>query len=115
MPSLDPDLITVAVTGKDDAAKGLVNIISYDLLSRKLKQLQAELATAKKPLVIDPEIVRLRDKLNRVSQPVPADAIQARLEVDLIQSEKQLANRRLTATQDLAWALINSPSFLFNR
>ncbi|MEE2825108.1 MAG: DUF1549 domain-containing protein [Planctomycetota bacterium] len=88
---------------------------AFEKSDSKLKQLQAELATAKKPLVIDPEIVRLRDKLKRVSQPVPADAIQARLEVDLIQSEKQLANRRLTATQDLAWALINSPSFLFNR
>ena len=30
-------------------------------------------------------------------------------------SKKQLENRRLTATQDLTWALINSPSFLFNR
>ncbi len=65
--------------------------------------------------MIDPKIVRIRKKLKRVSLPVPDDAVVARLEKDLSQSEKQLTNRRLTATQDLAWALINSPSFLFNR
>ena len=30
-------------------------------------------------------------------------------------SIQQAANRRLTAAQDLVWALVNSPSFLFNR
>ena len=30
-------------------------------------------------------------------------------------STRQSADRRLTAAQDLTWALINSPSFLFNR
>ena len=29
-------------------------------------------------------------------------------------SAQQLRTRRLTAAQDLAWALINSPAFLFN-
>ncbi|XP_076461334.1 SWI/SNF-related matrix-associated actin-dependent regulator of chromatin subfamily A-like protein 1 [Babylonia areolata] len=41
VPSLDPARIQVAVTGRDDPACGLVNIISYDLLSRKAKELTA--------------------------------------------------------------------------
>ncbi len=88
---------------------------AFEKSDPQLQLLQAKLAEAKKPLMIDPKIVRIRKKLKRVSLPVPDDAVVARLEKDLSQSEKQLTNRRLTATQDLAWALINSPSFLFNR
>jgi hypothetical protein len=34
---------------------------------------------------------------------------------DVQRSEEGLKNRRLYGMQDLAWALINSPAFLFNR
>ncbi len=90
-------------------------LAAYEKSDPRLQELQANLAQAKKPLVIDPEIIRFREKLARVSRPIPADAILTRLEVDFSQSGKQLGNQRLTAAQDLAWALINSPSFLFNR
>jgi hypothetical protein len=36
------------------------------------------------------------------------------LRQDIEMSIKQAAARRLTAAQDTAWALINSPAFLFN-
>jgi hypothetical protein len=36
------------------------------------------------------------------------------MRADAKESESQLGNARLTAAQDLAWALINSPAFLFN-
>ncbi len=36
------------------------------------------------------------------------------LRLDVQESTRKIANRRLTAVQDLAWALINSPAFLFN-
>ena len=39
LPSLDPDSINVVLTGKDDATAGLVNIMSYDLMSRKVDEL----------------------------------------------------------------------------
>ena len=60
----------------------------------KLAELEAKLADAQKPIVLDPKLVQLRR------------------DSDL--SKGQLVNRRLTAAQDLAWALINSPAFLFN-
>jgi len=60
----------------------------------RLAELQVRLADAQKPIVLDPKLVQLRR--------------------DAELSKGQLANRRLTAAQDLAWALINSPAFLFN-
>jgi hypothetical protein len=38
-----------------------------------------------------------------------------RLEREVAKSEEMLKNRRLVGVQDLGWALINNPAFLFNR
>uniref|UniRef100_A0A5F9CTR1 SWI/SNF-related matrix-associated actin-dependent regulator of chromatin subfamily A-like protein 1 n=1 Tax=Oryctolagus cuniculus TaxID=9986 RepID=A0A5F9CTR1_RABIT len=40
LPSLSPDRVNVVVTGKDCLTAGLVNIVSFDLLSRLDKQLK---------------------------------------------------------------------------
>lgn len=77
--------------------------------------LKAASQKAQIPIKVDPEITRLREKLQRVSQPLPEDSRLVQLSADVVMSQKQLENSRLTATQDLAWALINSPAFLFNR
>jgi hypothetical protein len=63
-------------------------------VDRQMQRLQAELATAQQPIELDPRLVQLRSEIKM--------------------SSEQLAQRRLTAAQDLAWALINSPAFLFN-
>ncbi len=39
----------------------------------------------------------------------------ARLQADLKRAEDEVKNARLIGVQDLAWALINNPAFLFNR
>jgi hypothetical protein len=81
----------------------------------ELAKKQAAVAEAKKPLPIDPKLKMHQDLLAYVTKPVPLDARLAQLRQDMDQSKKQTENVRLTATQDLAWALINSPAFLFNR
>ncbi|ELK30495.1 SWI/SNF-related matrix-associated actin-dependent regulator of chromatin subfamily A-like protein 1 [Myotis davidii] len=49
LPSLNPELINVVVTGKDRLTTGLVNIVSFDLLSKLEKQLK----TPFKVVIID--------------------------------------------------------------
>ena len=53
--------------------------------------------------------------LAAAEQPVALDPKLAQLRTDAALSTTQLANQRLTGAQDLAWAIINNPSFLFNR
>lgn len=72
------------------------------------------LAAAKKPVPVDPQLIALQQKHTDAQKPIVLDPklVQVRRDVEL--SRNQLANKRLTAAQDLAWALINSPAFLFN-
>jgi mono/diheme cytochrome c family protein/roadblock/LC7 domain-containing protein len=73
------------------------------------------LADARQPLPADPKLKKLQDTLEALQRPLPEDPQLAQLRQDVAVSAKQLANKRLTGAQDLAWALINSPAFLFNR
>ena len=77
-------------------------------------QLSDELAAAAQPLPADPQLVALAADLAEARRGVPDDPAIVRIRSDLAASTQQLANRRLTAMQDLAWALINSPAFIFN-
>jgi hypothetical protein len=75
---------------------------------------QAAVAEANKPLPPDPQTEALKKKLAKAETPVPVDPVLASLRRDVELSRSQLQNKRLTAAQDLAWALINNPAFLFN-
>ena len=72
------------------------------------------LAAANKPLPVDPALVALEQKYANAQKPIVIDPKLVNLRRDAGLSEQQLGDKRLTAAQDLAWALINSPAFLFN-
>ena len=80
---------------------------------RRAKELAVE--KSQQPREVDPGIVERETKLAQASEPLPKDTGLARLERAVALSEQQLKNARLTTAQDVAWALINSPAFLFNR
>jgi hypothetical protein len=69
---------------------------------------------AEKPLAPDPGLAEHRNAVAAAEQPVVVEPLLASLRRDAALSRQQLANQRLTAAQDLAWALINTPGFLFN-
>ena len=79
-----------------------------------LRDKQKALADAQAPLPIDAKLQELQTTLTDVSRPVSEDDRLIQLRNDVAASTQQLTNRRLTVAQDIAWALINSPAFLFN-
>ena len=72
-------------------------------------------ANAKKPRPADPKIAELEANIKEAEKPIPQDYKLAQLRKDAALSEQQKSQKRLTAAQDIAWAIINTPSFLFNR
>ncbi|HUG90005.1 MAG TPA: DUF1549 domain-containing protein [Planctomycetaceae bacterium] len=105
-------LATPADQRTDDQKAALLK--HYGQRDEELKKRQTALAEAQKPLPPDPKLVQLKETLETASRPIPEDPALVRLKSDLEMSTQQLSNQRLTAAQDLAWALINSPEFLFN-
>jgi hypothetical protein len=71
-------------------------------------------AALQAPLPTDPGVIQRRDAIVAAEQPIKIDAKLVQLRADAEQSKAQLANRRVTNAQDLTWALVNTPAFLFN-
>ncbi|MDP4638627.1 MAG: hypothetical protein NWS30_02010, partial [Verrucomicrobiales bacterium] len=69
----------------------------------------------KKPLPADAQLIAFEAALKTAQDAILEDPKLLELRENMDYSTRQSADRRLTAAQDLTWALINSPSFLFNR
>ncbi len=82
--------------------------------SAQLVKLRATLAKEKRPLPEDELVVQLRNRTEKLEQPLVDDPALVSLRNNFAASQKQLEQRRVTAAEDIAWALINSPAFLFN-
>jgi hypothetical protein len=104
---------TAADQRSDEQKQALLDY--YKSIDGDLMAKQLALADAKKPRPEDPKLVDLRRRLADASQPLAVDPRLARMQRAVTLSTEQLQNARLTAAQDLTWALINSPGFLFNR
>lgn len=105
-------LVTPPATRTADARKFVLEYLrrSYP----PYQQLQSAAAAARQPLPADPGITSRQARIDQLNAPVPDDPALVQLRSDAQQSQEQLKDKRLTAAQDLAWALINSPAFLFN-
>ena len=77
-------------------------------------KLQATLTNVSKPRPKDPKQAQLEAALAKANEPLKLHPKVAEFKRAVELSHKQLTNPRLTAAQDLAWALINNPAFLFN-
>ena len=97
----------------DDQHKRLADYFKEQ--DKDLAAKNKELGEAKKKRPEDSKLTELKAILAKVEQPLTVDPKLAELRRALELSEGQQKTVRLTAAQDIAWALINSPAFLFNR
>ncbi|TWT73307.1 Planctomycete cytochrome C [Allorhodopirellula solitaria] len=79
-----------------------------------VQRAQAQLATARKPVPPDQELLALQARQERFATKTADDPDLVALRANVKRSETQREHVRLTAAEDLVWALINSSAFLFN-
>jgi WD40 repeat protein len=117
LDGLPEKIVQILAVSADQRSEDQQNELAdfYRTQDSQRKSLQQALEQARQPRPVDPKLQELRDRLAEVSQPLPIDPALAELQAAVELSARQLENARWTFVQDLAWALINSPAFLFNR
>lgn len=113
MPKTIGNIVDIPADKRTDEQKNELNAYVTGL-NRDLQKLVRQVENAKKPIPEEKQHVELKAQVARLEKPLPPDFVLARLRSAAKLSEKQLDSRRLTVAQDLAWALINSPAFLYN-
>lgn len=107
------EVLAVAAATRNEAQKTKLTDFYKQSDAEWLKR-KSTLEQSRQPLPPDPKLIDLKSKLETAQKPIPEDPKLAELKRDVEMSQSQLNNKRLTMAQDLTWALINSPAFLFN-
>ena len=113
VPETIAEILAIAAAERSSEQKKRLLTFFKDF-DPKLKALKAALKEAQKEQPMDAKLRQLQDQLKLASKPLPMDPGLRELRRAAALSAKQMKDMRLTAAQDLAWALINSPAFLFN-
>jgi hypothetical protein len=115
-PSLPEDLRAVLAVAPEVRTEAQMNALLayFRVMDPELRAKTAALNAGKAPPPADAKLQELRAQLEFARRPIQPDPALLALRRDVEMSVEQAAARRLTAAQDIAWALINSPAFLFN-
>ncbi len=113
---LSERIATAASTAAEHRSEEATKLLdSYVLAtSPQIKAASDAVASAKQPVPPDAELTALNGQKEQLAKSIPDDPAVVQLREDAQQSAQQLQNIRLTAAEDLAWALVNTPAFLFN-
>ncbi len=116
MPQLPDEIAEILATvSQDRSSEQQQKLIDHYLAKQQTyRDHQATLKKAKAQVPPDEKVVSLEARIEALKKPVPEDPQLVRLRRAAQLSSEQLANKRLTVAQDVAWALLNSPEFLYN-
>lgn len=113
IPAHIAEILTTAPAGRSEEQKK--HLVAY--VGENDLELQKRRWTAKGPfpnIPPDKKMEELKKALTYAEIPIEVDPRLIRFRKDVEMSTGQAKNPRLTAAQDLTWALINNPAFLFN-
>ena len=113
---LKEDFRAILAMAPDVRSEGQKAVLTsyFRVMDADLRSKIEMISASKAPSPIDPKLKELRDLIAFAQRPVQAEPALVELRHDLEMSVQQATVRRLTAAQDITWALINSPAFLFN-
>ncbi len=106
-------ILAVPAKSRSEEASKILNAY-FAVTDADVRKATETLGVANRPVPADKTLTALEKRKAALSKPTPDDPQLVALRHDADQSTKQFKNIRLTAAEDLTWALINSPAFLFN-